>query len=173
MTERPLPSAEYLRVCLRYVPETGQLFWRERPREHFSSLRGFRTWNARFAGKEAFRAPQHSGHLNGTLDWKHYPAHRVIWKIVTGEEPAALIDHKDRDPTNNRWENLREATKSQNNINSTVKLGIYFDKSRGKWAAGIRLKRKHIHLGRYSTREEALEARAARVREIFGEFAPV
>jgi len=51
---RDLPTPERLRQLLRYEPETGLLFWLARPREMFSTQRAFSTWNARFAGQQAF-----------------------------------------------------------------------------------------------------------------------
>lgn len=167
-----LPAVEHLRVCLRYEAETGKLFWNERPRSHFKTEGMWNTWNKRFAGKEAFCAPQSSGHLNGTLDWVHYSAQRIIWKIVTGEEPPLIVDHEDRNPKNNKWPNLRAATKGQNNINSTTRAGVYFDKSRNQWAAEIGVRPKKIFLGRFNTREAASAARLEGVKKLFGEFAP-
>lgn len=96
----------------------------------------------------------------------------MIWKLVTGEDPTAIIDHKDRDSRNNRWRNLREATKSQNNINSTVKLGVTFDRARNKWQAYVKVRGKNRHLGRFDTKIEALTIRAKTARELYGEFAP-
>jgi HNH endonuclease/AP2 domain len=167
-----LPPVEYLRACLRYEPDTGKLFWRERPTSHFETEGMWNTWNKRFAGTEAFHAPQSTGHFNGTLDWVHYSAHRVIWKLVTGEEPPRIVDHEDRDPQNNRWVNLRAATKGQNNINSTKRAGVYFDKARNQWAAEIGTRPKKVFLGRFATREAAVAARSAGVKRLFGEFAP-
>ena len=67
---------------------------------------------------------------------------------------------------------MREATKGQNNINSTNRAGVYFDKARNKWAAEIGVKPKKVFLGRYETREEAVAARVAGVKKLFGAFAP-
>ena len=178
MKAHALPEATYLRKCLRYYASTGKLFWKKRPRAHFVSLRAYRTWNARFAGTEAFHAiriSQRGGawHCYGTLDYRHYFAHRIIWKIVTGQEPSAIVDHEDQDGTNNKWKNLREATKGQNNINAAnPHRGIWFDKARNKWAASVHVARKQIHLGRFNSKEEALYARKIKAVELYGEFIP-
>lgn len=171
-TPKLLPPVEYLNSCLYYELETGKLYWNARPIEHFKSEGMWNTWNKRFAGKEAFCVPQSTGHLNGTLDWAHYSAHRIIWKLKTGEEPPLIVDHEDRNPQNNRWSNLRAATKAQNNINSTARAGVYFDKHRNKWVAEIGLKKKKVFLGRHDTREAAVAAREEGVRKLFGAFAP-
>src|SRR3990167_8194498 len=53
------------------------------------------------------------GHLGVLVDYERLYLHRVIWLIVIGEWPVADVDHRDGDPANNRWANLREATRSQ------------------------------------------------------------
>ena len=55
-----------------------------------------------------------SGHINVVVDFCDYAAHRLAWFYVYGTWPKHGIDHIDGDPANNRIENLREATKSQN-----------------------------------------------------------
>ena len=58
---------------------------------------------------------------------------------------------------NNNIDNLRIATKQENNWNTDAK-GCYYDKKSGKWKACIGINRKRIHLGYYNTEEEAHEA---------------
>ena len=91
-----LPPVEYLRECFAYDRQTGKLFWRKRPRKHFSRNKDFLRWNGLFAGAEACSARMKSGHIRLTLDKRQYLAHRVIWKLVTGKDPKRLIDHEDR-----------------------------------------------------------------------------
>lgn len=167
-----LPAFTYLQECFTYFPETGRLFWKARPEAHFPTPRASRSWNARYAHKPAFTTANAYGHLTGSLAAGKYVAHRIIWKLVTGEEPPLLIDHKDRNPKNNRWNNFRAATKGQNNINSSIPHGVHFDKSRGRWAAYTKFNGKKVHLGRHDTEMAARQARIAGVRKLFGEFAP-
>lgn len=169
---RTLPPAEKLREYLRYEPETGHLFWRVRAASHFASVRICNSWNTRYAEKRAFTSVTDSGHLEGNIDARVYMAHRVIWKMVTGEEPPLLIDHEDRDPGNNRWKNFRVATKSQNNINSSLERGVFFDAARGRYMAHIKKDQRRRFLGRFDTHAEALAARKAAELDLFGEFAP-
>ena len=88
-------------------------------------------------------------------------AHRVIWAMMTGRWPDDEIDHRDRDPANNRWENLREATHSLNMLNrdepSTNTSGV---KGVSRYRKGWRVQRKtggrHIYDKTFKTFEEAI-----------------
>jgi hypothetical protein len=106
--------------------------------------------------------------------WIHgttYAVHRLIWLYMTGEWPNELIDHIDGNPTNNRWNNLREATKSQNGAYSfKLDKGIR-RRSSGRWEARIRVDRKEIYIGSFRTKEEAKEAFADASYRHRGEFA--
>lgn len=54
------------------------------------------------------------------IDRRCYHEHQVIWLIVTGEWCRPEVDHRDTDACNNRWSNLRRATRLQQMHNSTV-----------------------------------------------------
>jgi hypothetical protein len=101
-------TAEYVRKILSYDPDTGELSWRE-------------TKSGRSNGKQVGSIqPCHNGHRRVlTIDGKMYRAHRVIWLLMTGEWPKNDVDHEDRDALNNRWKNLRDMTKGDNNRNRT------------------------------------------------------
>ena len=94
----------------------------------------------------------------------HY-AHRLAWLYVHGEWPKNDIDHRDGDTWNNRISNLRDVTRSVNNRNvlrprrngSSGIVGVSWHKATGKWQANI-YAGKHIHLGRFDTKEEAAAA---------------
>lgn len=171
MKSKKLPPLKFLQECFSYSPVDGRLVYKQRPRRHFVDLRRMRVWNTRHSGKEAFYMDDR-GYLQGHLDGHRLYAHRVIWKIMTGDDPPSLVDHKDRDRRNNRWTNLRLANHSQNAINSTMSKGVLFDKSRGKWMAYTKINQKMINIGRFDCKKDAEIARAAKVKELFGEFAP-
>ena len=88
-----------------------------------------------------------------------------------------VVDHINHNSLDNRKFNLRVCTLQQNNKNQKKKsnnksgvIGISWDKSRRKWCAQIMYNRKHIHLGRFKTKEEAIQARKQAEIEYFGEY---
>jgi hypothetical protein len=84
--------------------------------------------------------------------------HLLIWIMHYGDIPENLVvDHIDRDKSNNFIENLRLLTKSQNNRNRDCK-GVSFDKARNKWRAQISINNTTIMLGRYDIESQALAA---------------
>ena len=106
---KPLPPAAYLRECFSYDPLTGVLTWKHRPLSHFVSPTYAARWNARYAGTRA-GCPGTKGYLVLDVNKRQLKAARVIWRLVTGVDPAPLQpDHIDHDPVNNAWCNLRLA----------------------------------------------------------------
>ena len=104
------------------------------------------------------------GYIEASVDYKRYKLHRLIWLWHKGELPKLDIDHIDGNPSNNRIENLREATPSQNMQNQrkprkTNKLGyqgVYQVKNRFRTSLTINGKVKNI--GYFDTPEEAHQA---------------
>jgi hypothetical protein len=120
-----------------------------------------------------------SGYYRIMIDRKGYQLHRMIFLYHHGYLTDGLcIDHIDGNKTNNRIENLREVTQSQNRHNSKIPVtntsgikGISFHKKRKKWHACIMLESKSIFLGEYNALEEA-EAVVKEAREKYhGEYA--
>ena len=106
------------------------------------------------------------------VDYTLYLAHRLIWLWHTGDDPGGLlVDHKDQDPTNNCFTNLRLATDPQNQINANQK-GYCFHKEAGRWEAYIHIDQVKHYLGLHDTEEEARAAYLTAARETFGEFCP-
>jgi hypothetical protein len=93
--------------------------------------------------------------------------HREVLSRVLGREleSGELVDHINGDKLDNRRENLRLATASQNAANSGPHLdnrsgvkGVWLNRPTGKWRAAIRVRGKRIGLGTYSTLSEAAKA---------------
>lgn len=113
MSNKYLKGAEHLRSLLDYDPETGEFSWKYRENAH-------KSWNTRFAGKPAGYITV-IGYVRLCIEGKRYPAHRLSYLWMTGKEPPDLIDHINGNKADNRWLNLRSATKSENNRNAKLR----------------------------------------------------
>lgn len=154
-----------LSELLDYDPSTGKLFWKERDEKYFSSLRACRSWNGKYANKEAMTANHSTGYLSGTIFGTSYLAHRVIWILCYGYEPQ-IIDHNDGDKKNNRIANLQDVSceESMKNLpraknNKSSVTGVHWNKATSKWAVQIKVNKRSIHLGYFNTLEEATKVR--------------
>ena len=117
--------------------------------------------------------------LGVKIKGKMYKTHRVVYELHYGTIPEGMyIDHINRDYTDNRIENLRLATPSENirnskpHTDSTSKyLGVNWYKSTNKWRSCIRYNGQNIHLGYFNSEEEAALAYNKKAKEAYGEFA--
>lgn len=171
---------EHLLKILHYDPVTGIFTWLERPVTK-EKLRTDKIWNTRYASKTAgsvgnqnyFRIVISVGKK------KHYiGSHRLAWFYITKQWPLTDIDHINMNVQDNRFSNLRLASRSQNNANSkpprdntSGKKGVCFDSSRGQWKAEIKKDGVRFHIGRFESFEEACDARRNKAFALFGEFA--
>ncbi|MFE7820556.1 HNH endonuclease [Priestia megaterium] len=100
-------------------------------------------------------------------------------EIMDSEGKEGLrLDHINRNPLDNRKQNLRYATVSQNNINVGIRAdnssgykGVQWYKPRRKWLASVSCQGKKIHIGYYENKLDAAKAYNTKVLELFGEFA--
>lgn len=166
MSDRALPTPEELRQLLRFDPESGKLFWRERPASMFDFPAKAALWNRRYADKEGFKVMLKCGHMCGMMKGKHLLAHRVIWAIVHGRWPDGQIDHINGVPDDNRIENLRDVSHRENSRNVRLTsqnksghIGVHWDAFHGKWVARIGIDRVQRRLGRFDRLEDAVAAR--------------
>lgn len=183
MTKPCLPP-ELLHQLLRYEPDTGRLFWRERPVSMFedskhSAAHKAARWNARYAGKEALTADNGNGYRYGAIFDVHYKAHRVAWVMANGRWPDELIDHINGNSLDNRLCNLREATRSQNQWNagsrgnSSIYIGVSWDNRRSKWKVQISALKQKMQLGSFDDEMAAAAAYDIAARKLHGAFAKV
>lgn len=171
MADKQLPSPETLRQLLRYDPETGKLFWRERDATFFQDGKfcaavKCRQWNTRYANKEALTNKTPRGYCYGSIfHCKHY-AHRVVWAIVHGEWPDGEIDHVSGDTQDNSIANLRIVSHTGNmrntkrpSHNTSGVVGVSIHKPNGKWRAVIGVGGKAVSLGIFADLNDAIAAR--------------
>jgi hypothetical protein len=170
---RKLPSARLLRRLIEYNPQTGEMWWKERPVWMFRDngqgrKRAAAVWSSRYAGTRALNSVHIAGYLEGRIFKKACLAHRVIWTLVRGEWPPKCIDHINGDRADNRIKNLRTVSRGENqkNMRQSVRntsgiTGVRFDKPTSKWRAVIRASGRQTHLGLFDTKAEAARARAA------------
>ena len=152
---RPELIAEQLRSILHYSPETGIFTWK------------VRTSSSVKVGDVA-GSVNGNGYLNIKLQSRKHLAHRLVWLHVYGEWPKGQIDHINRVRTDNRIANLRDISHKQNlqnagkySHNTSGHPGVCWNKRASKWQAQITHNQKHIHLGYFTTIEDAIAARKA------------
>lgn len=165
-----LCSIEYLKERMTYDPASGVLFWKKMQPDSV----GRRIFNTRFAGKEVGSINK-DGYISFTFLDSVRNAHRFAWALYYGEWPIGFLDHRNRVRNDNRIDNLREATTSQNNANairnSNNRSGIkgvnrYYD----KWQAFLGKDKKRHYLGTFSSKEAAAVAYAEAANRAYGEF---
>lgn len=100
--------------------------------------------------------------------------HREIMGFPSGKD----VDHKNHNRLDNRRENLRVCTRSQNRQNTGSKrsssskyLGVSWRKAHKRWIAQIRVDGKDIFLGNFEDEKEAAKAYNKAAESYFGEFA--
>ena len=115
-----------------------------------------------------------------TVNSRKYRAHRLAWLYVYGAWPDHGLDHRDTDGTNNRIDNLREATATENaqNMrrhakNSSGIKGVFWNSDKGKWTVRIRVRGRNKHIGHFEDIDRAADAYQTAATQEFGEFARV
>lgn len=141
---------ERLREILEYNPETGIFRWKK-PK--------YGRRKNKIAG-----CKNHNGYIMITHKGKKYQAHRLAFLYMGGYMPENIVDHIDRDPSNNKWDNLREVSHQCNmrnrthNFNSTSGItGVVWRNY--AWVAQIVVNREYKYLGIYKNFDDAVMAR--------------
>lgn len=107
------------------------------------------------------------------------PSHRMMHRLILNAKSGQYVDHINHNTLDNRRSNIRLCSAAENgrnrrgaNSNSVSGiLGIEWIESRHKWAAKMRIGGKPALIGRYATKEEAIQAHASARRKHYGEFA--
>jgi len=160
-------SITRLKAILSYNPEIGIFVWREVPKNKICLI-------GKIAG-----SLKKDGYRVITIDRVQYHEHRLAWLYTYGSWPNDQLDHIDRDRTNNKVSNLREANSSTNQANTITKKskelpkGVrrYTHHRHKKYCAYIKTKVGNKFLGSFLTMEEAREAYKEAAVRYFGEYA--
>jgi len=121
--------------------------------------------------------PYRGGYVQGRLkDGKNIYMHLIIAKRMGLAGPE--IDHIDHDPLNNKKNNLRSATHSEQCRNSGIRSdntsgykGINWHKKDKKWRVRIWIKSTEIYIGEFESLEYAIAMRRQAIKYHYGEFA--
>jgi hypothetical protein len=161
---------EYIRENLRYDPETGFLWWTKESEHRVGKKRDLDkpVGYAQNTGKYV------AVHLVLTNRRVCYDAHRIAWFLHYGSWPKDTLDHINGLRTDNRVENLRQATDKENNRNkrsragsSSKYKGVSWHKDNQNWQARCNSK----YLGSYTQEEEAARVFDKAARELHGDYA--
>ncbi len=154
-----------LREVLNYDPETGYFTWQVERAIHIHI--GMRAGCINRTGYRFIK-----------IDYVYYTEHRLAFLYMTGKWPKQCVDHIDLRKDNNAWDNLRDATISENvwnrpkkSTNTSGFKGVSWDKSVKKWRASIGKHRKVQCLGFFDSKEDAGKAYSAAAPDFHGEFA--
>ncbi len=96
-------------------------------------------------------------YLKGWKKFSKLYGHHYAWFMTYGNVDFELLDHINRNPSDNRICNLRIATHQENSQNNNAK-GIVYRKDCNKYQARITTTEKRISLGFFNTEEEARQA---------------
>jgi hypothetical protein len=158
-------TAERLKEVLSYDPLGGAFTWLVRPNNKVK------------VGAIAGRPHMH-GYVTIGVDGGEYLAHRLAWLWMCGEWPEAEVDHANCVRNDNRWTNLRPATRKQNRTNSRVMpstvsgiKGVYRQTKGKPWRAQIMVAGKSVHLGSFDDQSAAHAAYVRAASDLHGEYA--
>lgn len=156
-------NQKLLKEIVDYDPLTGAMTWKTRPLRHFKNLRAQQTFNGRYAGRAV--GSDSEGYLQTSILGERLQVHQLAWLYVHGYIPAEM-DHINGKRSDNRIENLRDVPRLVNHknmklsaANTSGATGVYFHKKANKWAAGIKVNYKDIHLGLFVEFGDAVKAR--------------
>lgn len=148
-------TQEFIKQFLHYDPETGEWTW-------------IKSVNSRVEAGDAAGTISVHGYRIITLFTGKYRAARLAFLYMTGVWPTQEVDHIDRCKLNDRWENLRDVSRSENQINRDMQfnntsgaVGVYWRSEKNKWCAQVKRDNEVQHIGYYETIEEAVAAREA------------
>lgn len=113
---KPLPPVEVVRELFDYSIITGELYYKVKA--------GMRGKVGAVAG-----APNHSGRWYVSVNDEKYSRARIVWLLITGDDCGeVVVDHINRDKSNDAWHNLRLLSEGENLVNREHKPNQYGEK---------------------------------------------
>lgn len=164
-----IQNIEYLKECFG-LTEDNVLYLKQRPKYHFRSYEAWKRHNTAAENKTEFDidAVNIGGYKILSLNARYYVLHRVKYQLFLDRllDDSELVDHIDRNKTNNSIDNLRVVdafvnaqNRSLQSTNKTSKFkGVHWDKDKQKWVAKIKYKSKTIYIGAFDVEEHAAKA---------------
>lgn len=156
---KSLPTKEHLDRLFIYEPETGNLIRRI-------------TTSSNAKEGDVIKNFCKKGYRRARLGENSCYAHRIIWKMYYNQEPPDFIDHKNKDKSDNRIENLIESNPSHNGFNRNVqknnKSGFTGIKIKScKFVVTINKNKRTLFIGTFDTLEEAINEREKHAVALF------
>jgi len=151
-----------LRELLDYNADTGAFTWRIGRQGHKKAgdVAGFR---------------RSDGYIRITVDQHRVWAHRLAWFYTHGAWPAQQIDHINGDTSDNRLDNLRDASprvnmqnerRGRQRKNRGTLLGAHWCTTWKRWKSSINAEGKRLHIGWFDTEQQAHDAYVAAKRRL-------
>jgi len=146
-------TQERLKELLHYDPMSGVFMWKmSRPGIKLSRVAG--------------TVSKKDGYIRINVDYQIYLASRLAWFYQEGYWPEHEVDHRDRIRDNNKWENLRHASRQCNSRNCNISkwntsgiTGVSWDKGKQRWESYVTISGKRFHLGYFTDKINAAYAR--------------
>lgn len=165
----PLPSVDTILAHFDFDQDTGVLRWRGDTEET-------KYLNHRYVGEVA-GSPNKGGYRRVKFAGRNFLVSRLVFKLAHGRDPVGQVDHENLDTSDDRPDNLREASAAQNTWNKGNKKrvfdlpkGVCFHRRSGKYRARIQARGHRVELGDFGTPEAAAKAYAAASAKYHGGF---
>ena len=159
-----------LRSVLAYNPDTGLITYTQNV--------GFKIKKGHVCNYVTRDGYISIGRLFNGRKMKHQ-AHRVAWALHTNEAPPACLDHVNRDRLDNRWCNLRPATRAQNILNGKTRRdnssgmrGVTYMKNCKRWCGRVQL-HGVVQRAYFVTQNEAIAWVRSKRAELFQAYDPM
>lgn len=151
----------------------------------FGDVKSKSRWTVQSNGKKRFLSERilkpfssdkkrFSVRLGNGVNEKDYKTYQLVAMAFLGHIPCGykiIIDHKDNNPLNNHYSNLRltnprdNASKDRKGYTSKY-VGVSWDKEKCKWRSVIFIKDKLVYLGRFSNEEDARDVYNKKLKEL-------